>query len=227
MKIDSDLQDVADFWSKRYRREGFIWGKDPSPCARAAVSRFRFCGAREVLVLGCGYGRDARYMAEEGFQVTAADFADGALELADQWDANGSYCKLTYVLDNIVDLGFSDSSFDAVFSHRTLHLLLSRQRLEQGIAEIHRVLKPEGLAYLSVRSPLDPSRAHSTQGSGPAYELSFRPGHKVLFLTESEFRGILGRFSILEFSEMAELESYGQDYDVKLHSVTLKKNPGG
>ncbi|MBI2312155.1 MAG: class I SAM-dependent methyltransferase [Betaproteobacteria bacterium] len=227
MRIDHDLQEVADFWSRRYRLEGFIWGAEPSPCARAAVSRFRSQGAREVLVLGCGYGRDAKYMADEGFNVTAVDFAEGALELARQWHANGRSRRVTYVLDNIAELGFGDSSFDAVYSHRTLHLLLSREKLEQGITAIHRVLKPGGLACLSVRNPLDPSRAHSAQGSGMAHELSFRPGHKVLYLPDSEFRDVLGRFSIIEFEEMTELESCTRDHDVRLHFVTLKKDARG
>lgn len=224
MRIDSELQDVAEFWSQRYRSEGVIWGKNPSPCAREAVSRFRSYGARDVLVLGCGYGRDAKYMAEEGLQVTAVDFAAGALELAEQWDARVSRSGAKYALDNIVDLGFNASRFDAVFSHRTLHLLLSHERLELGVAEIYRVLRPGGLACLSVRSHLDPTKGRSAQGSGQAYELSFRPGHKVLFLTESEFRRISNkRFTVLDFLEMTERESCAQDYDVKLHFVTLKK----
>lgn len=226
MRIDRELQDVADFWSERYRREGFIWGKNPSPCALAAASCLGSRGAQKVLVLGCGYGRDARYMAEKGFQVTAVDFAEGAIDLAGQWKTDGNLGDLAYVPDNIADLGFADCSFDAVYSHRTLHLLLSNQRLERGIAEIYRVLKPGGLACLSIRNPSDPSRAQSTQGSGPARELSFRPGHKVLFLSESDLRGMLGQFRIIEFVEMKELESCGRDWDVKLHFVTLKKDPG-
>lgn len=225
MRIDDDLKIIADFWVERYRTEKFIWGKEPSPCARDAVARFDSRGAGDVLILGCGYGRDAGWMAEHGLRVTAVDFADEGLKLARSWLSAGRPSEVNFVLDNITELDAPDSHFDAVFSHRTLHLLLSVERLRRALAQIHRVLKPGGCASISVRSPRDPSKERARQSSGEASELTFRPGHKVLYFPESDLTRILGeQFKILDFQEMSERESGSQEYDVRLHYAVLEKD---
>jgi SAM-dependent methyltransferase len=179
-----------------------------------------------VLILGCGYGRDAKYMASQGLTVTAVDFAREGIKLARSWTTDDNSTEVNFVLDNIVDLDLPDACFDAVFSHRTLHLLISVDRLERGLAQIHRILKPGGHACISVRNPRDPSKMRSQQLSGGTAELSFRPGHKVLYLNEAEFTEVVGRqFNVLDFQEMSERESESQDYDVKLHYVVLEKKP--
>ena len=94
------------------------------------------------------------------------------------------------------------------------------------LPEFHRVLKPGGHACISVRNPQDPSKTGSNQVTGGATELSFRPGHKVLYLSEAEFTEIVRRqFTVLAFQEMAEQESESQQFDVSLHYAVLKKTP--
>lgn len=224
MQIDQTFQEIADFWSQRYRSEQFIWGQDPSPCARNAMPRFRVWDVRRLLVLGCGYGRDARYFAGEGIDVTAVDFAQGGLDLAQSWLGDRCALPLRLLLDHILTLDLPDAGFDAVFSHRTLHLLMSEHGLERGFDQIHRVLRPGGHACISMRSPGDPSRAGSTQVEGGAAELSFRPGHKVLYLPADRV-GILleKRFGSLEMTQMEERESMAKDYDVTLHYAIVEK----
>ncbi|MDP1645895.1 MAG: class I SAM-dependent methyltransferase [Thiobacillus sp.] len=226
MQIDNTFQKIADFWSQRYRSEQFIWGQEPSPCAEDALPHFRAWGVRRLLILGCGYGRDARYFASEGIDVTAVDFAREGLDLAQSWLNDQHGLSLRLELDHILTLNLPDAGFDAVFSHRTLHLLMSVQGLEQAFDQIHRVLKPGGHACISMRSPGDPSRTGSTQVEGGAAELSFRPGHKVLYLPQDQVRTLLEkRFGVLEMTEMMERESMAKDYDVTLHYAIVER-PG-
>jgi len=63
---------AARYWEKRYLTDGRLWGDGPSELARLAVARLRPSVARaagaEPLALidvGCGYGRDSRYLAAE------------------------------------------------------------------------------------------------------------------------------------------------------------------
>lgn len=224
MRIDDELRAVAEFWSARYRDEGYIWGKDQSPCVQAAIPRFQAAGAKSVLVLGCGYGRDVRYLTRHGFSVTAVDFAPAALDLARAWATEEQWAGATFIRDNIAELAFAGDEFDAVYSHRTLHLLLSPDRFERALFQIARVLKPGGVACLSMRNPDDPSRVGATPLVGGPVELAFRPGHKVLYLSALEARIMFEKhFAIAAFEEMAERESCSKNYEVKLHFAVLNK----
>ena len=63
----SSLPPEAAYWDERYAVDGRLWGDGPSELARLAVARLRPHASPELAVLdvGCGYGRDSRYMAAE------------------------------------------------------------------------------------------------------------------------------------------------------------------
>lgn len=69
----------ADAWDERYRATGLLWGAGPN-------RRFAELAADllpgHALDLGCGEGRNAIWLAEQGWQVTAVDFSPVALERA-------------------------------------------------------------------------------------------------------------------------------------------------
>jgi hypothetical protein len=61
----------AGFWDQRFVAEGKIWGEDPSPTVPQAIELFRAAGAGSVLVLGCGYGRNAKDSRARGLPSLA------------------------------------------------------------------------------------------------------------------------------------------------------------
>ena len=63
----------AEFWNDRYRSEAFVYGTAPNRFVRQQVDRLPAEG--EVLALGAGEGRNAVFLAEQGFDVRALDYA--------------------------------------------------------------------------------------------------------------------------------------------------------
>lgn len=63
----------AEFWNDRYRSEAFVYGTAPNRFVQQQVHRLPAEG--EVLALGAGEGRNAVFLAEQGFDVTALDYA--------------------------------------------------------------------------------------------------------------------------------------------------------
>jgi len=64
-------------WNERYAAQPLLWAVDPDPFLSGEL------GDRppgRALYLGAGEGRTALWLAQRGWQVTAVDFSDVALE---------------------------------------------------------------------------------------------------------------------------------------------------
>jgi SAM-dependent methyltransferase len=70
-----------DFWDSRYRQNVMPWDAGRVP---AALERFtaRHAARGRVLVPGCGTGYEVRLLAQTGFEVSAIDFSEAAVEAA-------------------------------------------------------------------------------------------------------------------------------------------------
>lgn len=98
-----------------------------------------------VLDLGCGSGRDAALLTEEEIQVTGLDLSTELLSIAKE------ICpSATFVEGDMLAMPFADNTFDGVWASASL-LHIKDADLPQALAEIRRVLKSEGIAWLSVK----------------------------------------------------------------------------
>lgn len=64
-------------WDRRYSREMYLYGKEPVDFLRQVVGRLRVGTA---LALAAGEGRNAVFLAQQGFEVTAVDISAKGLE---------------------------------------------------------------------------------------------------------------------------------------------------
>lgn len=153
-------------WQNTYTAHPGMYGEGPSAPAVHAASVFRAAGAREVLELGAGHGRDALHFAHEGFTVRAADFsATGLQQLREAARAQHVDERVTTVRHDVREpLPLPDASVDAVFAHMLLCMALSTAEIHALAGEIRRVLRPGGVLLYTVRHTGD---AH--YGSGIAH----------------------------------------------------------
>lgn len=66
-------------WDERYSGEGAIWSGKPNPQLVTEVSRLT---PGTALDLGCGEGGDVIWLAQQGWEVTGADFSASGLDRA-------------------------------------------------------------------------------------------------------------------------------------------------
>jgi 2-polyprenyl-3-methyl-5-hydroxy-6-metoxy-1,4-benzoquinol methylase len=130
--------DKPDFFSKyrefRYRTEWHI----------PAFASFAEAKGKQVLEIGCGNGADGAMFASHGARYTGVDLTAEAVDATRQHFAveglDGRFQQ-----ENAEQLSFADDSFDVVYSFGVLHHTPSPYR---AVSEVHRVLKPGGVARI-------------------------------------------------------------------------------
>ncbi|MDX2393495.1 MULTISPECIES: class I SAM-dependent methyltransferase [unclassified Streptomyces] len=180
-KSDDELAEVQRaHWQQTYGDHPGMYGEEPSEPAVRAAAVFGATGAREVLELGAGHGRDALYFARQGFSVLATDFSPVGLEqLSEAAAAHGVAVRVaTEVHDVREPLPLRDASVDAVFAHMLLCMALSTQEIHALVAEVRRVLRPGGVFVYTVRHTGD---AHYQAGTGHGDDIWEHGGFAVHF----------------------------------------------
>ncbi|MDX2968809.1 class I SAM-dependent methyltransferase [Kribbella solani] len=152
-------------WDSAYARKALLHGVEPSSAARWAVEAFGAAGIDDVLELGAGHGRDALFLARQGFSVHATDFSETALDqLRLQAQRDGLDDRVTAALHDVRDpLPPADATVDAVFANLLLNMAFAPSELRSLVAEIHRVLCPGGRFVYAVWSTDDPCSRHWQQ----------------------------------------------------------------
>jgi S-adenosylmethionine-dependent methyltransferase len=104
-----------------------------------------------ILDLGGGAGRYSIELTKLGYKVTLADLSEKLLKQAKDEIENNRLPTLQGIdLVNAVDLNiYDESSFDSVVLFGPLYHLLEADERQKCIAEISRVLKPNGLIFAS------------------------------------------------------------------------------
>lgn len=108
---------------------------------RPALQQLEPVAGLRVLDYGCGHGMAATVLARRGALVTAFDLSFGYLQEARaRTQANGA--RVRFVQANAEALPFADAAFDRVWGNAVLHHL----DMTRAAREIHRVLRPGGVA---------------------------------------------------------------------------------
>ncbi|ADU61715.1 Methyltransferase type 11 [Pseudodesulfovibrio aespoeensis Aspo-2] len=155
--VQDKLSQTRDFWdanpcdgqSETRRRMQFRYRKEPwLPPLLDEIAEHE-----NVLEIGCGQGTDAIYCCQrmnESASYTGIDISPISVQNAQSAVTTMSSTLRvlpTLVQGNAENLSFDDSSFDCVVSTGVLHHTPS---LENSLSEVRRVLRPDGLAVISL-----------------------------------------------------------------------------
>ncbi|MBT2383586.1 class I SAM-dependent methyltransferase [Streptomyces sp. ISL-11] len=202
-------RDLADaqrrHWQDTYTAHPGMYGEQPSAPAVHAARVFRASGARDVLELGAGHGRDALYFAREGFTVRATDFSPVGLEqLRDAARVHGVDQRVTTVAHDVREpLPLPDDSVDAVFAHMLLCMALSTKEIHTLVDEVRRVLRPGGVFVFTVRHTGD---AHYGAGIARGDDICEHGGFAVHFFPRDLVDALAGEWKLEEVHAFEEGE---------------------
>jgi tellurite methyltransferase len=157
-----------------------------------------------VLDLGCGTGRHVVYLARRGFSVFGLDNSPEGLRLACQWlEEEGLQADLR-LREMTEYLPYADGFFDAVISVQVIHHA-DIATIRGIVQEITRILKPEGLLFVTVPQLKD-GRPYAWWGTSfrqvePHTFLPLDGPEKGLlhhYFTPQELQGVFSRFDIAD-----------------------------
>ncbi len=157
-RSDATVETVKDFWQSHVNNEYYTDERRASEAYFREIEVRRYSyhyhlldlfagldgGHRKLLEVGCGIGVDSIQLAKRGFQVTAVDLTENALQVAKEFAAHRGVA-IDFRLGNAERLDFPDQTFDVVYSFGVLH---HTPDIEKSVSEVRRVLRPGGTAYV-------------------------------------------------------------------------------
>ena len=128
-------------WNRRYAAKELLWSAAPNRRFAADVESL---APGTALDLGCGEGRNAVWLAERGWRVTAVDFSEVALAKAERLAAR-SAVDVDWVVADLLEYQPRERAFDLV-----LLLYLQLPAAERGLvhARAADAVAPGGLVYV-------------------------------------------------------------------------------
>ncbi|WP_042147234.1 class I SAM-dependent methyltransferase [Paucisalibacillus sp. EB02] len=137
----------AESFTARYTKYG-----DKSRIVALNPTIFSLMGevnGKQVLDAGCGEGYLSRLLADKGAEVTAVDYSDKMLEIADE--RTPSEARIHYYYGNCENLDFLEGEqFDMIVSNM---VILDLEDYQSALREMYRLLKPGGTFIFSILHP--------------------------------------------------------------------------
>jgi ubiquinone/menaquinone biosynthesis C-methylase UbiE len=138
---------AVPLWNDAYevpqtKGEANLWGDPPVPYAATAAALFKANGARLVLDLPCGDGRNLPPLCDGAPIVLAGDTSKNAMLIAEQKvTMAGLRDQVVFVEVDAFATGLLDDSVDGIFCWDLLGHL---RDAEYALKEFHRILRPGG-----------------------------------------------------------------------------------
>ncbi|RNC82467.1 MAG: class I SAM-dependent methyltransferase [Phycisphaera sp.] len=170
-------------WDEKYSVEHFIYGTKPNTFLAEHANQI---SRGTVLSLAEGEGRNAVFLAELGYEVTAVDGSQVGIEKARQLAASRNV-EIEFVHADLNDYHLGESAWDGIIS---IFCPVPRDVRKQLHTQIASALKPGGVFLLEAYTPAQ--LQHGTGGGDSA----------ELMTTASELREDLHELQHLQVQEL-------------------------
>lgn len=143
--MDRKYYEAYDDRYRQVHQENLNWfDSAPSPIVAEVMEAFGIGKDKRCLEIGCGEGRDARYLLDRGYDLLATDISPEAV----------SWCRVMcpgheerfQILDGIS--GKLEEQFDFIYTVAVVHMLVLDEDRDGFYRFIRQHLKPGGIALI-------------------------------------------------------------------------------
>lgn len=142
------MKQYYEAYDERYKTihaKGYSWASDErTPIVMDTIQKYQVSPSAPMLEIGCGEGRDAKYLLSQGFRLLATDVSPEAV----------AYCKKTcpdhensFQLLNCLN-GADENRYDFIYSVAVIHMLLLDEDRAAFYRFIRQHLSEQGLALI-------------------------------------------------------------------------------
>lgn len=187
---------MTEFWEESFIKHQMMWGFEPADSAILTKDFFLEKGARDILIPGIGYGRNAKVFIDNGINVTGIEISKTAIDLARK---NG--IDINIFNGSVGDMPFDNKIYDGIFSYALMHLLSKSER-EKFIKDCYNQLKPNGYMIFTTISKDAPMFGKGKQLGKDYFEVF--EGVKMFFYDSESVKEEFGEYGLIEISEVVE-----------------------
>ena len=135
-------------YDKRYQQvhaHNLSWSSDnPTPIVWETIADYHLNQWDKMLEIGCGEGRDARYLLQKGYDLIATDVSDEAVSYCVRRDReNEKYYKVMDVLDNN-----DKNKYDFIYSVAVVHMFVLDEDRNNFYRYVRSHLNDKGMALI-------------------------------------------------------------------------------
>lgn len=139
-------------WQRDKDRDYFAYAKPYYRLISPETELFREHAVRTVCDAGCGFGAWALALASNGFDVTAFDVSETAVEITGRVLEHYGFELAARRTASVLDTGWPDGAFDAVVCFSVLdHMTVPDA--QRALRELGRITRPGGLLLLAFDRP--------------------------------------------------------------------------
>jgi SAM-dependent methyltransferase len=188
---------MTELWESMFASRHVMWGEEPVRSALRARDFFAARGARDILIPGVGYGRNARPFLERGMSVTGIEISPSAIAQARE------ELGLDFPIHegSVAGMPFDDHTYDGVFSYGLAYLLDAAGRAK-FYADCFRQTRTGGAMIFTLISKRAPMYGQGPKLGEDWYERA--PGMPMFFYDEASVARELGAYGITDVSEIDE-----------------------
>lgn len=193
---------MAEFWETAFTEKRLMWGLAPTKAASIAREYFIQQGAKNILIPGAGYGRNAKVFLDSHMSVTGIEISETAVELA------RTHCvpALKLYHGSVTDMPYDQQRYDGVFCHGLLYLLDAAGRAKL-IHDCFEQLNPGGPMFFTLIAKDAPMYGRGQRLGEDWYEVM--PGVPMFFYDADTVARDFSDYGLVEQSRIDEPASHG------------------
>ncbi len=203
--MNADFEQTRKFWGEEILRGNLVWPDE-------RVIRFvkkNFKVPAVLLDFGCGAGRNAIALAQEGFEIVAMDYTQEAVQAVKR-KAESENLKITVIKNEGFDIPVNSESMDGIIADGSL-FYNNKEDNTIILQNLCKALKAGGKIWADWRSERNTLIEKGTRLENGLYKLgedSSRDGCRYFFCNEQEVRQIYEKAGLrvesLELFEFTE-----------------------